>query len=237
MELIGCTREQVKLGYRAVLCSNDMRAAEILTLNSLMLIHAWKYPVFRNILETAEKYSVDSTGIRIAERLVNKRKTDKYPGIEMAEDIISEGYPVFFWGGRPGVAKRAADELMSKYPAADIRGFNDGYFSAGNEDSIIAEINKSGADVLFIGLAMPAQQELAGRIKKAVKVKLIVGVGGSFDVFSRDVKRAPGFFIFTGTEWLWRTMQEPARLMRLLPLPYFILILVWRTFRKKGLLD
>lgn len=227
MRLLGETRDKARSGYREFINNMQGPPREILTLNSLIILRSWKYPDFRSMIEKAEAYTVDSVGIRFAERLLSKRKTERYPGVEMAEDIISEGFPVFMWGGKPGVAERAAMEMKKKYPSADIKGVNDGYFSAGDEERIIDRISASGAAVVMIGLGMPAQQELAARIKKTAKAPFtIIGVGGSFDVLSNDIPRSPRFFIDTGTEWLWRVVRQPGRIARVMLLPYFFLKVV-----------
>jgi len=123
-------------------------------------------------------------------------------------------------GGKPGVAETAATRLTEKYPDASIVGINDGYFK--NDAEIIEKVNASGADILFVCLGVPKQEEWMYAHKSELNVKLMGGFGGSFDVFAGQVNRAPDFFIKCNLEWFYRLMKEPSRIGRMMKLPKFV---------------
>ncbi len=138
-----------------------------------------------------------------------------------------KGYRLYFLGAAPGVAERAAQNLLVKYPHAQIVGVQHGYFQAADEPAIAAQIAASRPDVLLIGMGMPRQEKWAWAHRDALGVPVMIGVGGSFDVYAGVVKRAPRWMQRTGCEWLWRLIQDPRKIRKVRNLPRF----AWRVWR------
>ena len=105
-------------------------------------------------------------------------------------------------------------------------GTANGYFDKEREKEIIAEINELKPDLLLVGIGFPKQEKWIYDHIKELNVKLAIGVGGSFDVMSGNVKRAPQFFIDHGLEWFYRLITQPSRFVRMLQLPLFMLVVI-----------
>ena len=110
--------------------------------------------------------------------------------------------------------------MKEKYPELCICGTLDGYIK--DEAAVISRIHDSGADILFVCLGVPKQEEFMFRNKSQLGTKLCCGFGGSLDIFAGTAKRAPKIFIKLGLEWLYRLISEPSRFFRMLSLPKFL---------------
>ncbi|MFC2092146.1 WecB/TagA/CpsF family glycosyltransferase [Elusimicrobiota bacterium] len=211
--------------------------SSIVTLNSLMLKSLWHDPELASAVKRASLITADSVGICLASRVLDKRKVFRYPGIDMMKDLIGQGWRVFLMGGREGVSSCAADRLKEAYPHAKLCGTYHGYFKESDKDEVIRLINEAEPDILFIGLDTPRQEIWINENRGKINAKLIIGIGGSLDVISGSIKRAPGFWRLMGIEWLWRMFMEPWRLIRIVRLPGFMLEVLWRYLQKKPLID
>ena len=148
----------------------------------------------------------------------------RVPGIEYAQALMArmgaEGRSLFLLGAKPGYAEQAAERLRETYPGLPIVGTNDGYFK---EDApVVEKIRQSGAEVVFVCLGSPKQEHWMARYGADTGAKLLVGLGGSLDIFSGNVRRAPPVFCKLGLEWLYRLMKEPKRIGRMMKLPLFL---------------
>lgn len=195
-------------------------------------------PSLYEVINSAEVIIPDGIGVVKAAKILKLPINERVPGIELGERIISladESLPVFFMGGKPGVAETAAEKLKEKYPALTVCGTHDGYFKKEGEenDAVIDEINSSGAKVLFVCLGAPAQEKWIYSYRDRLPgVQLLMGLGGSLDVFSGKVERAPAFFCKTGLEWFYRLLKEPWRIGRMMNLPKFYFGTLW--YKLKG---
>lgn len=192
---------------------------------------------YYEIINSADLIIPDGVGVILASKIKKTPlKKGKVAGIELCEKLAEyaarEGIPVYFLGGKPSVAEAAYDALAAKYPGLVCAGASDGYFKKQGEesDAVIEKINASGAGILFVCLGCPAQEVWMYENRGKIKVRLMGGFGGSFDVFSGSVKRAPKLFIKLGLEWLYRLLKEPSRIGRMMKLPKF---LIGTLFSKK----
>jgi guanosine-3',5'-bis(diphosphate) 3'-pyrophosphohydrolase len=142
-----------------------------------------------------------------------------------------KGYRLYLLGAAPGVAARAAQNLLARYPKAHIVGVQHGYFTPVDEPAIVAQIAAARPDVLLVGMGMPRQEKWAWRHRHQLGAPVMIGVGGSFDVYGGVVKRAPKWLQRVGGEWLWRLMQDPRKIKKVRNLPRF----VWRVLRERRL--
>ncbi len=222
--------------HRCLDYSSASPASNVITFNSLMAMQYSHNCGFRKAVKAADLIICDSIGIQVVSLVGERQVVRRYPGIEIMEEIVHRGVKSFFWGGKPGVAARAAERLSGKYPEADICGVSDGYFTPGQEKDIIEKINRLKPRALFVGLNIPRQEIFIHKRKEKLDVGLVMGVGGSFDVLSGSVSRAPGIFVYTGTEWFWRLVLQPWRLGRILSLSVFVLEAWWRFFKGETIL-
>ena len=161
----------------------------------------------------------EEVGVFLASNLLQTPLKTKIAGVDFGEKLIAlserEEKSVFLLGGRQGVAKKAAKNLLKKYPNLKICGIHNGYFE--NEDEIVRKINNSAPDVLIVCMGFPRQESFVIRHKEDFQnIKVITCLGGALDVWSGKKKRAPEFLQKAHLEWAWRTVIEPKRALRLI---------------------
>ena len=183
----------------------------------------------RSIVNSADLVVPDGAGVVLASKILNKHLKQKVAGVDLGENAIrlavEKGYNVFFLGGKPGIAELAAQKLAEKYKGFTPVGISDGYFKKqGSEsDQIIDRINSLNTDILFVCLGVPVQEKWIIENKdKLNNVGLVMGLGGSLDAYSGNVKRAPEIFIKLNLEWFYRLIKEPKRIGRMMKLPKFV---------------
>jgi len=198
---------------------------QIVTANSLMTLSAENYKQMVDIFKNASLVLADSVGMTIAAFLLTGRKPERIPGIELIDDICSKaaekGWPVFLLGSAEGVAKKTAEHLSAKHKNLQIAGYNNGFFQPEDNERIVNTIANLKPDILFVGLDVPRQEKWIHDNLSKLNVRVAMGIGGSMDILSGNLKRAPHWMRFYGLEWLYRLIQEPWRLNRIMHLPEF----------------
>jgi N-acetylglucosaminyldiphosphoundecaprenol N-acetyl-beta-D-mannosaminyltransferase len=125
-------------------------------------------------------------------------------------------------GAAPGIAQKAADVLRARYPGVQIVGVYAGSPAPSDEDALVERVNASGADILFVAYGAPVQDKWIARNLPRLRVKMAMGVGGSFDFVAGIIPRAPLWMRQAGLEWLYRLYLQPWRARRMLRLPRFV---------------
>jgi N-acetylglucosaminyldiphosphoundecaprenol N-acetyl-beta-D-mannosaminyltransferase len=203
---------------------------QILTANPLMILAAEKDNDLNEAFRSAELVVADSVGVQWAARLQGRR-LEKISGIDLMESLCVEaagrGWRVYFLGAAPGVAEDTARVLTARYPGLHVVGTHHGYFKGKDnsrpcEEDIIHRIAEAKPDLLFVALSTPFQDGWIHKNRARLKAKVAMGVGGSFDVISGRLRRAPAWMRAAGLEWLFRLLQEPQRASRMLGLPVFL---------------
>lgn len=173
-----------------------------------------------SLVRQAELLLPDGAGVVLASRLACPTHPLRYqlPGIETGEVVLrlceELGLSVYFLGGRPGVAKEAAMTWKGRLPHLRVAGTHDGYFEkTGDENAaVVRDVAASGADVVLVCLGFPMQERwIADNRPSLPSVRLFMGLGGSFDVWSGRIRRAPSPIRRAHLEWLWRMLAEPRR--------------------------
>lgn len=201
---------------------NSKEKIHIITINAEMIMLSKENQEFNNILNEAELLIPDGSGVVWALRKQGV-KVKKLPGIELSQNCISKlGKNVYLLGASHEVIKSAYEKLKEKFPDSKIVGYHDGYFKEEQENQIIDEINSLNTDILLVGLGVPRQEKWIRANMNKVNASVFIGVGGSFDVFSGKIKRAPKIMIKLHLEWLYRLYKEPWRWRRMLALPKFV---------------
>ena len=181
----------------------------------------------------ADMVIADAIGIMYGARILKTPLQARIPGIDLAVALMrrmaERGGRLFLLGAKPGVAEKARDNLSAQYPGLEVCGVHDGYFT--DDALVINEINESGADVIFVCLGSPRQELWMRDNRDRFSASLMIGLGGSIDIFSGTVKRAPAFMRRLGLEWLYRLIKQPSRIGRMMKLPMF-LVLVMRHRKK-----
>ena len=179
---------------------------------------------FRDLLNQADLVLPDGIGVVYASKILGRPLKGRVPGVDFAAALCGrmarEGGRLFLLGAKPGVAELAAAELKQRYPGLQICGTHDGYFQ--EDGPVVEEIRTAAADVVFVCLGAPKQEQWMAAHGAACGAKLLVGLGGSLDVFAGQVKRAPETWQNLGLEWLYRLIKQPSRIGRMANLPLFL---------------
>jgi N-acetylglucosaminyldiphosphoundecaprenol N-acetyl-beta-D-mannosaminyltransferase len=186
--------------------------------NVAKLVHMGKNAELREDVAGADVINVDGAGVLWGARLLGVDIAERVAGVDVMTEMFalcaSRGYRPFLLGAEQQVLDAVAANLAQRYPRLDIAGLQNGYFNADEEPGIIAAINRSGADCLFVALPTPRKERFLKRYRAELTPSFIMGVGGSFDVYGGKVARAPLLIQRLGLEWLFRIAQEPRRLWR-----------------------
>ncbi|WP_426313113.1 WecB/TagA/CpsF family glycosyltransferase [Methylobacterium fujisawaense] len=174
---------------------------------------------FRKLISKASIVDADGASLVFASRLFCRiplpERVATTDLIHDCADLASQkGIRFYFLGGKPEVALRASQKLKLIFPDLQVVGCRDGYFNRADADEICSEILSTGAQVLWLGLGSPMQEEIAcSWQKKLGGLAWIRTCGGLFDHIAEDVPRAPRWMQGIGLEWLYRIYQEPRRLL------------------------
>jgi N-acetylglucosaminyldiphosphoundecaprenol N-acetyl-beta-D-mannosaminyltransferase len=160
----------------------------------------------------------DGQSVVWASRMLGSPVPERVAGIDLFLELLDEadrhGYCVYFLGARRDVLDRMLAEVGRRYPGLAVAGARDGYFRPDEEPEVVAEIRRSGANLLFIGMTSPKKELFVSQWGKTSQASVVHGVGGSFDVLAGLTRRAPVWYQDHGLEWLYRAWQEPVRLGR-----------------------
>jgi N-acetylglucosaminyldiphosphoundecaprenol N-acetyl-beta-D-mannosaminyltransferase len=209
---------------------SDQRPRRVVTLNSELLYRAQREKALLELVNQADLVTADGTGVVWAARQLRCPLPEKVTGVDLilrlAPVAAQKGWRVFLLGSQPGTAEAAAERLSRIAPGINIAGFYHGYFQAGpEEEAVLKIIEEKSPDLLLVAMGAPRQDYwIQSRLSEGkLRVPVSIGVGGSLDVFAGRVKRAPGWMISLGLEWLWRLLLEPWRYKRMTALPRFAL--------------
>lgn len=198
------------------------KQTKIFTPNAEMICVASKEDKIMKLLSGADIALPDGIGVYLGTKMLNIYPYERTNGIDLAERLLKiaedNRLKVFLLGAKDGVAERAASGLTERFPKLLISGTHHGYFDKKGEENerITDEINRSRADILFVCLGFPEQEKwIDENLSRLKNVKVAMGLGGSIDVWSGDVARAPVIFRKIGLEWLWRLALSPQRIARL----------------------
>lgn len=202
----------------------------IVTPNPEIVNVAIKDEKYKDVLNSADVVTPDGIGIVYASKMLGGNVKKRAPGFDIVKGILNElsktGGSVYLFGGKPGVADMAADNISREYPGIRIAGTDNGYFE--DDTEIIARINNSKPDFLLVCLGAPKQEMWISRNIADLNAGILIGAGGSIDVLSGQTKRAPGFFIKLNCEWLYRLLKEPKRIGRMAKIPVFLLKVLFK---------
>ncbi|MGL4774175.1 MAG: WecB/TagA/CpsF family glycosyltransferase [Clostridium sp.] len=179
----------------------------------------------------------DGVGTQISAKILKTPVKEKIAGIECMDEILKrcekEGKGVYFLGAKEEVISLAVKNIKEKYKNLNVVGYRNGYFSEEEKEGVIENVVEANPYAIFVGLGCPRQENFILSIMDRVNTKIFMGVGGSFDVVSGTLKRAPKWMIALGLEWVYRVYNEPFRIKRLGSIPKFIWI-VFKNRRKNS---
>ena len=211
----------------------------IVTINPEMIELANRNEAFAEILDEADLVVADGVGIKIALKLKGTN-IEQVRGIELAKAVVKrcevKGYKVALIGAKEDVLQQTITNLKKEFPKLDICYSQNGYFDSFEEEDIQNKLIEKRPTVILVAMGAPKQEVFIQECKEKYPIGIYIGVGGSFDVWSGNVERAPEIYQKLGLEWLYRTISQPERFKRIyktLPVFLFKAIIEAMTFRGK----
>lgn len=210
---------------RAKTLIDSQKVSQVVTINPEMFQEAEKNNDFANIIREAEMVIPDGVGVKIALKLTGKH-ANRIPGIDFAKRLLEEAakncIPVAIIGSKDEVITKAVENLKKEISGLNIVYYHNGYFK--DDEEIYNELKSKSPKLILVALGSPKQEFFIYNAKKILNSALMIGIGGSLDVWSGTVKRAPKIFQILGLEWLYRTVSQPSRFKRIFPtLPLFLI--------------
>ena len=207
---------------------NNSTGGHVVTLNPEMIMQGLKNTELKTALKCAELIIPDGIGIIKSLAKIGINHIKQLPGIEFSEKLISvcaqKNYSVAFIGASKEVLDLMISNIKSKYPELNILYSHDGFFDNNQESKLLQDLIETKPNVLFLALGVPKQELWILKHKRELLSTLMVGVGGSFDVWAGKIKRAPYLFRKFGLEWFYRLLSQPSRFSRMFPtLPLFFI--------------
>lgn len=190
----------------------------VATVNQEFILEARKNDDFKNILNECDLNVADSFGLNLAFWKRGERLKCRFPGADLMDKIIkiAEGkrMKVFLAANKDGLSswQETRTAILKKYPSLEISGEDiDKNISSFESRVTYLPDRQAGYDIMFCNFGAPYQERFIYSLKKleSAKIRLAVGVGGSFDYLTGKVRRAPRWIRIIGMEWLWRLVLEP----------------------------
>jgi N-acetylglucosaminyldiphosphoundecaprenol N-acetyl-beta-D-mannosaminyltransferase len=216
------TMEQAVQQTLQMLEAKGHRAGTIVTVNAQFVYIASKDRRFCNLLQTADLVLADGMSVVAASRLLGHPIPERIAGVDLVVELCRESaqkaFSVYFLGGRAGTASETATRLSTRFPKLKVAGVDCppiGFeFDGETSKAVERRICEASPDLLFVGLGAPKQEYWMEEHAATLPVKAMIGVGGSFELLSGRVPRAPLWIQRSGLEWAFRLYLEPNRLWK-----------------------
>lgn len=183
------------------------------------LVKASRDDGLRRIINACDLVNADGMPVVWASRLLGKPLKERVAGIDLFEALMQraaqQGWRVFLLGARQEVVGEVAATYLRRYPNLVLAGVRDGYWQGEREEAeVVRQVADSRADLLFVAISSPRKERFLGAYQAEMRIPFAMGVGGSFDVATGRVGRAPAWMQRSGLEWFYRFLQEPRRMFR-----------------------
>ncbi|WP_455844999.1 lipopolysaccharide N-acetylmannosaminouronosyltransferase [Pantoea agglomerans] len=207
---------------RFLLPDGKPRCGTLVAMNAEKMLTLEEDAQLRALIAEAEfKYPDGISIVRSLRKKYPQLRVNRIAGADLWEALMESagrsGIPVFLIGGRQTVLQETCDKLRRQW-SVNIVGSQDGYFAPEARDALFARIAASGAQIVTVAQGSPRQELLMRDCRAHWPHALYMGVGGTYDVFTGHVKRAPVWWQKSGLEWLYRLIRQPSRLRRQLKL-------------------
>lgn len=187
-----------------------------LGLNAANLVTARDDRAFGDDLAAADLVTADGQSVVWGARMYGHAVPERVTGIDLMQALLDAArrhdWGVYLLGARADVVGALAERLTRE--GNRIVGWRDGYFDLDDATEVASVVRETGATLLFVGMPSPAKERFIIGAARPAGVPYSIGVGGSFDVLSGELRRAPSWMQGAGLEWLFRLSQEPGRLLR-----------------------
>lgn len=195
-----------------------VRPGALVAINAEKVLHAEQDGALRELIDEAEyKYADGISIVRSIRRKYPQAEVTRVAGADLWLALMQkagrEGTPVFLIGGKPEVLQQTQAKLKAQW-RVNVVGSQDGYFPADQRAALWRRVRASGARIVTVAMGSPRQELLIRECRRHYPDALYMGVGGTYDVFTGHVKRAPLAWQRLGLEWLYRLLAQPSRITR-----------------------
>lgn len=220
LQLIGWRDMQHALDY--LYAAGQLKQGTLVAINAEKVLTAEDNPEVRALIEAAEfKYADGISVVRSVRKKFPDAQVSRVAGADLWEALMEragrEGTPVFLVGGKPDVLAQTEAKLRAQWNV-NIVGSQDGYFTPEQRQTLFERIHASKAQIVTVAMGSPKQEIFMRDCRLVHPHALYMGVGGTYDVFTGHVKRAPKVWQNLGLEWLYRLLSQPGRITRQLRL-------------------
>ena len=230
-----------EVAFFAKMALSNPKQLKIVTLNPEMIVNAMNNIELQAAINNANLIVPDGTGIVWAFKTLNKTdpvNIERVPGIELAEKILesADGFKkrIAIFGSTKTTLEKATLVIQNKYPNITIVKAIDGYQGIEKDSQIAEEIAGEDPDLILVALGSPRQEIWINKYSSLFPKSIMIGIGGSLDVWSGKVKRAPMWFRENHLEWFFRAVSQPKRTTRILKsLPKFVWMVLTSSLRTK----
>ncbi|MBB1124545.1 WecB/TagA/CpsF family glycosyltransferase [Limosilactobacillus albertensis] len=174
--------------------------------------------LLREIINGCGIINADGASVILASKFLKKPLPERVAGIDLMQDLVAlsakKNYSIFLLGAKKNIVEDTAKVLKTKYDKLNIVGIHDGYFKENDWDSIADLLSSKNPDFVFVGITSPIKEYLIEYLQNKGLNSVFMGVGGSFDVISGKIPRAPKWMQKANLEWLFRVSCEPKRLFK-----------------------
>lgn len=216
LKLIGWRDMQHALDY---LCADGkIKSGTLVAINAEKMLAIEDNAEVKGLIEAAEfKYADGISVVRSIRKKFPQARVSRVAGADLWEALMAragaENTPVFLIGGKPGVLSQTEQKLRAQWNV-NIVGSQDGYFKPEDRHALFERVRDSGAKIVTVAMGSPRQEILMRDCRQVCPDALYMGVGGTYDVFTGHVKRAPKVWQNLGLEWLYRLLSQPTRITR-----------------------
>ena len=222
IQFLGCPIDSITMNQTVEQClqwcREPRRSHLLVTVNVAILIMMRKDKLLREACVTADLVTADGVPVVWSSRLLGTPLVERVSGVDLLPRLLKMGSEnhlrVYFLGARQEIVEKMVALCHESYQDIVIAGYHHGYFAEEDHPRIISEIYNSNADFLFIGMPTPFKETWCYQHKDELNVPVIIGVGGSFDVLTGYIPRAPKWMQNIGMEWFWRFMMEPRKMWK-----------------------
>ncbi|MCU7550845.1 WecB/TagA/CpsF family glycosyltransferase [Chitinophagaceae bacterium LB-8] len=173
----------------------------------------------RESVINADIINADGQAVIWISKIFGQPLKERVTGIDLMGKVVElahrKNYKIFLLGAQEEVLQKVIEKFSRQYSPEIIAGYRNGYFRKEDEQEVVQQIADSKANILFVAISSPVKENLLYQNRDVLRnVNFIMGVGGSFDVVSGIVKRAPLWMQGLGLEWFFRVLQEPRRMFK-----------------------
>lgn len=208
------------------------RPMHVVTANPIMFMTGFEDRNFLKMLQNADLVVPDGAGLVWAASRLGKPVKERVPGIDLVHRLFrigdAEQWSVYLLGATEEVIQAARANIEKQFPGLRIVGCRNGYFGPEEDAAVVRDIAEKSPELLLVGRSTYTQDPWIAKYYDQLGASVMIGVGGSFDVISGRLKRAPQWMQSLKLEWLFRLILEPSRWRRMLALPKFVLRVLLR---------